>query len=478
MNPSLASLQAQIQAKHNQDTHIAAKLAANAIVQRLFQIMLDSKGVHVESALAALGTLAGQACQYRALAGQHSLSVVNDHRTGQRYYYGDALNRFLLEDKQSVWSLVARAVQSHGKALPDIDDIIAHTTRTIGTEQFGQPRLSEEHPIRQQPKDYLALWAIFQQEILEALPVPKNDWVLAYALAIQNLIDQAKEVIDPSLAGWIVMECAVPMSKIITTPLSDDNETQTQPQTQLFENGFVLLNQNKFDFQQLLHDLQTQWQITATEVTIQDGSMMCSIGQYFCVAGLMPKPIPNNEAVKRAQVNYYCADAVSIAQAHQAHLMVTLVAQSDTENSIQCMRLYSKIIACCLRQQNATGVYTSGTVFSADFYTKIAEQYLRTEDIPIMIWVFIGLAKNEKGNQLYTIGMEKFQKEEMEILNSQMNMKTLHASLTSMCHYIITSGLVLKDGETIGFSAEQKWAISHSKSVYALSEYSLKIAII
>lgn len=72
----------------------------------------------------------------------------------------------------------------------------------------------------------------------------------------------------------------------------------------------------------------------------------------------------------------------------------------------------------------------------------------------------------------------KVSKEEMEILNSQMNMKTLHTSLTSMCHYIITSGLVLKDGETIGFSAEQKWAISHSKSVYALSEYSLKIAII
>ncbi|QMT31978.1 DUF4261 domain-containing protein [Alysiella filiformis] len=43
--------------------------------------------------------------------------------------------------------------------------------------------------------------------------------------------------------------------------------------------------------------------------------------------------------------------------------------------------------------------------------------------------------------------------------------------------YIISSGLVLKDGETIGFSAEQKWQISHSKSVYAPSEFSLKIDI-
>ncbi|UOP08157.1 DUF4261 domain-containing protein [Alysiella crassa] len=73
--------------------------------------------------------------------------------------------------------------------------------------------------------------------------------------------------------------------------------------------------------------------------------------------------------------------------------------------------------------------------------------------------------------------MAKFGKDEIEILNSKINMGTLHASLSSMCSYIISSGLVLKDGETIGFSAEQKWAISHSKSVYAPSEFSLKIDI-
>ena len=58
------------------------------------------------------------------------------------------------------------------------------------------------------------LWQPLKQEILDVLPVPKSDWELAYALAIQDLIDQAAGIIPPELVARIVMECAVPMSKL------------------------------------------------------------------------------------------------------------------------------------------------------------------------------------------------------------------------------------------------------------------------
>lgn len=73
--------------------------------------------------------------------------------------------------------------------------------------------------------------------------------------------------------------------------------------------------------------------------------------------------------------------------------------------------------------------------------------------------------------------MDKFGKDEMEILNSPVSMQTLHSSLTAMCSYIISADLTLQDGESIGFSAEQKWVIHHSKSVYAKTDHSLKIQI-
>lgn len=243
----------------------------------------------------------------------------------------------------------------------------------------------------------------------------------------------------------------------------------------MLENGFVLLNSHEFNIHQLINDLETDWGISAQAERHQD-SFILNIGDFLCVLGLMPAPVPNGEAAHYAKGNYYCPDAVAAAEAHQAHLMVTVMNQAEN-TEVLGMNLYSKIVSSCLKPQNATAVYTSGTVYTADFYRKVAQQYLPNNEIPIMIWVYIGLGQNQQGNQLYTSGMAKFGKDEMEILNSPMDMGRLHASLSSMCAYIISSGLVLKDGESIGFSAEQKWQISYSKSVYAPSEFSLKIDI-
>lgn len=245
----------------------------------------------------------------------------------------------------------------------------------------------------------------------------------------------------------------------------------------MFENGFVLLTSPNFDGNQFFKDLQKDWQIVVQKPERQDDSFSFSVGDFSCVIGFLPAPIPNNEAVHRAMGNYMCPNAVDVAKAHTAHLMVTVIAQTQS-SEIALMKLYSKIVATILKQNTAIGVYTSGTVFTADFYQKVTQQYLADDENPIMLWVFVGLGQNEQGNQLYTIGMNKFNKDEMEILNSPLPMQTLHTSLLSMCSYIITANLTLKDGETVGFSETQKWQITRSKSVYADSEMSLKVGVV
>lgn len=245
----------------------------------------------------------------------------------------------------------------------------------------------------------------------------------------------------------------------------------------MLENGFVLLTTPTFDNHQFLQNLQTDWQLPIQNPEPQEDSLTFLVGDFLCAIALMPAPIPNDEAVHQAHGNYFCDDAVQIAEAHQAHLMVTVMTQEDN-TELQGMKLYTKLISTALSQTNATGVYTSGTVFSKGFYQTVATQYLSKDEIPAMIWVFIRLGQTENGNQLYTIGMNKFNKDEMEILNSPLPMQTLHTSLLSMCSYIISANLTLKDGETVGFSETQKWQITRSKSVYADSEMSLKVGIV
>ena len=222
-DPALESLRRQIREQQQSDPHIAAKIAAQALLERTFSILNDGKGVHVESAFALLGSLAGQACLQSALAEtadkrhpdeNDALITVTDAQ-GRNYYYGNPINRPLLEDRLSVWSLVGGAVQENGGALPDISGIVKHVAQSVGTPQFGIPRLPDGMEIRFPPQECLRLWQPLKAEILDVLPVPARDWPLAYALTIQQLIDQGKAVLPPAKAAVIVMECAVPMSKIL-----------------------------------------------------------------------------------------------------------------------------------------------------------------------------------------------------------------------------------------------------------------------
>lgn len=222
-DPALESLRRQIREQSAHDPHIAAKIAAQALLERCFSILNDGKGVHVESAFALLGSLAGQASLQSAFAQiankkpldeNDAIITVTDEQ-GRNYYYGNPINRLLLEDRLSVWSLLGGAVQSHGGALPDIDDIVKHVAQSVGTPQFGIPRLPEGVEIRFPPQECLRLWQPLKAQILDVLSVPACDWPLAFGLAIQQLIDQGKDVLPPAKAAVIVLECAVPMSKIL-----------------------------------------------------------------------------------------------------------------------------------------------------------------------------------------------------------------------------------------------------------------------
>lgn len=229
-NPALDALRRAIHEQAQNDPHIAAKIAAQSLLNRSFSILQDDRGVHVESVFALLGSLAGQACLQSALAQiadkEHpdendALITVTDTQ-GRNYYYGNPINNLLLEGHFSVWSLVGGAVQSHGGALPDIDDIVKHVVQSIGKPQFGTPRLPDGVEIRFSPQEYLRLWQPFKAEILDVLPVPARDWPFAYALAIQNFMVQGQDFMMPgqtalsvATAAVIVMECAVPMSKIL-----------------------------------------------------------------------------------------------------------------------------------------------------------------------------------------------------------------------------------------------------------------------
>jgi len=204
------------------DPLIKVKIGGKEIFKRMVGALKDERGVHIESLLSSLGALAGYACQFSvrerniksgAKSPLSGLTVATG-ADGRKYYFGDALNKPLAEDRYSVWSLTAGTVQQLGKPLPDLTDIFKHATATVGSAQFGIPRMPKGHGTGDLPITYLKnIWPrilpVAQRFCDEPAHLP-----IVFALAIQDALHLAKDVIDPTLAGTIVMECAVPMSKV------------------------------------------------------------------------------------------------------------------------------------------------------------------------------------------------------------------------------------------------------------------------
>ena len=161
-SPALVALRRQIQAQEKENPHIAAQIASRIILDKLLALLKDDSGVHVESAFAMLGALAGYACQqsavYALAHGDNSHTVmVIDGADGKQYLFGDAINQPLAEAPLSLWALLAGQAEHLGDhELPDLDAIIAHVSQSVGTPEFGKPRLPPGHDeIRFTPQESL-----------------------------------------------------------------------------------------------------------------------------------------------------------------------------------------------------------------------------------------------------------------------------------------------------------------------------------
>ena len=240
--------------------------------------------------------------------------------------------------------------------------------------------------------------------------------------------------------------------------------------------GFVLLNEAKFDREKFLKDLKEDWKVT---LDLGDDSenkekdmLVGNVNDIMVAVALMPAPIPNNEAAESAKTNYRWPDAIKVAEEHKAHILVSLLGEPDL---IDGAKLYTKIISALTKQENCTGINVLGTVLNPDMYRDFTQYYTENDMFPVENMIFIGLyaSESEKVNA-YTYGMEAFGKKEMEIIDSSQNPEDVYYFLQGVADYVITSDVILQDGETIGFSAEQKSSITHSKAI-AVDGISIKL---
>jgi len=250
--------------------------------------------------------------------------------------------------------------------------------------------------------------------------------------------------------------------------LEDDADEEKTDRKGSFA-GSVLLSKAEWDKEQLIRNLREEWGIVDEEpdegdedVENSDDAVVMRVGNMMLIVTLFHGHIPDNEAEINAENNYMWPEAVEVAKAHKAHIMVAVL--GEEEKLLERGKLFTKAMAVCCKQKYATGVYTSGVVFEPRFYEGLADM-LKKDELPIFNWVWFGLYRSEGGLNGYTYGMDVFGKEEMEVLNTDAELEELRDFLASLASYVLACDVTLQDGETIGFSADDKHTITRSPGI-------------
>ncbi|MFR3394094.1 DUF2185 domain-containing protein [Gemmiger formicilis] len=165
--------------------------------------------------------------------------------------------------------------------------------------------------------------------------------------------------------------------------------------------GSVLLSKAEWDKEQLIRDLREEWGIVDEEpdegdedVENSNDAVVMRVGNMMLIVTLFHGHIPDNEAEINAENNYMWPEAVEVAKAHKAHIMVAVL--GEEEKLLERGKLFTKAMAVCCKQKYATGVYTSGVVFEPRFYEGLADM-LKEDELPIFNWVWFGLYRSEGG---------------------------------------------------------------------------------
>lgn len=190
------------------------------------------RDVPCETTLTVAGALAGFAAQHgiwEALVkpGRMAIQeafVVIETSSDETFFFGDLLNDILASPKPeelSVWKIVAGAARAMGaEALPDLAPMFKYCAESAGTVGFGLPNLPNGHLPTILPRDAIGRYWPEALRILGAHREGGSDaadaarWALTVAVATQKLMLGMKDRIDPSLAAQVVMEAAIPMSRI------------------------------------------------------------------------------------------------------------------------------------------------------------------------------------------------------------------------------------------------------------------------
>jgi hypothetical protein len=237
----------------------------------------------------------------------------------------------------------------------------------------------------------------------------------------------------------------------------------------MFNNG------ETFELNKVAEYLKSHWYISISDINGESGTVTFSIQGETIALSTMPVQIPLGDIEGTAQYSYNWITANKDLENHNSHIIVAVMSSKNSE--LERFKILTKVLSSIVATTNCIGVYqgSQSLLIPREQYLDSAEA-LKTNQIPIDLWIYIGLRKSENGNSAYTYGLTAFDKLEMEFINVKLDLEEMHNFLGNICAYVINSNVTFKSGETLGYTADQKIKITKSKGQFVEGQ-SLKLEL-
>ncbi|MGC4072069.1 MAG: DUF4261 domain-containing protein [Nibricoccus sp.] len=202
-----------------------------------------------------------------------------------------------------------------------------------------------------------------------------------------------------------------------------------------------------------------------SEIQSRDRVVTFVLDEVQINCGLVDAPIPNGELMPLLSTSpYWERDDEKIA-GHKAHLIVA--ASAEIEKKLLALALTRALSTILRSTVNSIAVYWgAGSIVTAKdpFCRFTASSNLA--QLPLYLWIDFRCFPIGEGYALFTHGLKSLGFMEIEVSQSYLSAAETVGFVFNTAHYLLDFGPILKDGDTIGLSADQKIGITHVKSAH------------
>ena len=212
-----------------------------------------------------------------------------------------------------------------------------------------------------------------------------------------------------------------------------------------------------------------------TKIFGKDYSIDCSDPNIFIVQrgsntvgflAHMPAPIPGQEAQENADGNFLWPEGKEEAGLHQSHVIVTTMG-ADEKPPVEAAIEVTKLALVALKAFDGLGVYwgSANVCNSREVFESFSDG-MSPDHVPVPIWLrfqFVSTSDDQIG--MYTLGMQQFNLMEIEVDQCQLSPEDLFEFVSNIAHYLIQSGPVVADGNTVGSDENEQILVRHLPSM-------------